>query len=114
MLILILEFNGDFKHEHPQIIQDFLPEIEEFARVCIPHFPPLIIRCSLPDSLYTLRSWIPFMFFSPLPSNYPKTTSSISISTKSRARYVVLISTIIGHVAEIFGLSGSLALHEVY
>lgn len=27
------EFNGDFKHEHPEAIQKHLPEIEEFARV---------------------------------------------------------------------------------
>ena len=27
------EFNGDFKHEHPEWIEQNLPEIEEFARV---------------------------------------------------------------------------------
>ena len=32
---LIVEFNGDFKHEHPAIIQQNLPEIEEFARVSL-------------------------------------------------------------------------------
>ncbi|OJT14994.1 UPF0676 protein [Trametes pubescens] len=27
-----LEFNGDFTHDHPQVLQQFLPEVEEFAR----------------------------------------------------------------------------------
>ena len=30
---LYIEFNGDFKHNHPPIIEKNLPEIEEFARV---------------------------------------------------------------------------------
>ena len=32
-LTIIIEFNGDFKHEHPAVVQDNLAEIEEFARV---------------------------------------------------------------------------------
>lgn len=29
----VAEFNGEFSQIHPQVIQDNLPEIEEFARV---------------------------------------------------------------------------------
>jgi hypothetical protein len=27
------EFNGDFSHNHPEVLQQRLPEIEEFAKV---------------------------------------------------------------------------------
>ena len=29
------EFNGDFKHDHPAVVQEHLEEVEEFARVCL-------------------------------------------------------------------------------
>ena len=32
-LTIFAEFNGDFKHEHPAVVQDNIAEIDEFARV---------------------------------------------------------------------------------
>ncbi|KAI0325729.1 Clavaminate synthase-like protein [Cubamyces sp. BRFM 1775] len=54
----IPKFNGDFKHEHPAIIQQNLPEIEEFARslhseVLDPLHVLLAIALELPEDYFT-------------------------------------------------------------
>ncbi|KAI0090927.1 Clavaminate synthase-like protein [Irpex rosettiformis] len=54
----IPKFNGDFKHSHPAIIQDNLPEIEEFARslhseVLDPLHVLLAIALELPEDYFT-------------------------------------------------------------
>ncbi|KZV79456.1 Clavaminate synthase-like protein, partial [Exidia glandulosa HHB12029] len=52
------KFNGDFKHNHPKIIQDNLPEIEAFARslhseVLDPLHTLLAIALELPEDYFT-------------------------------------------------------------
>ncbi|CAL1717374.1 unnamed protein product [Somion occarium] len=54
----IPKFNGDFEHKHPKIVQDFLPEIEEFARslhseVLDPLHVLLAIALELPEDYFT-------------------------------------------------------------
>ncbi|OBZ66317.1 hypothetical protein A0H81_13850 [Grifola frondosa] len=53
----IPKFNGDFRHEHPAIIQEHLPEIEEFARslhteVLDPLHRILAIALELPEDYF--------------------------------------------------------------
>ncbi|CDO71806.1 hypothetical protein BN946_scf184939.g30 [Trametes cinnabarina] len=54
----IPKFNGDFKHQHPAIIQEHLAEIEEFARslhteVLDPLHVVLAIALELPEDYFT-------------------------------------------------------------
>ncbi|KAH9916187.1 Clavaminate synthase-like protein [Amylocystis lapponica] len=54
----IPKFNGDFPHEHPQLIQDRLPEIEEFARslhteILDPLHVLLALALELPEDYFT-------------------------------------------------------------
>ncbi|KIK66887.1 hypothetical protein GYMLUDRAFT_37955 [Collybiopsis luxurians FD-317 M1] len=54
----IPKFNGDFPHNHPEVIQKNLPEIEEFARslhteVLDPLFVLLAIALELPEDYFT-------------------------------------------------------------
>jgi isopenicillin N synthase-like dioxygenase len=44
----VLEFNGDFSHNHPGVIQERLPEIQEFAKV----FCPACVRSSVSLTAY--------------------------------------------------------------
>lgn len=43
-LIRLAEFNGDFKQEHPEVLQKHKDEIEEFARVRFVEFGVLLHR----------------------------------------------------------------------
>jgi len=54
----IPKFNGDFKHEHPALIEEHLPEIEEFAKslhteVLDPLHTLLAIALELPEDYFT-------------------------------------------------------------
>ncbi|KIP06265.1 hypothetical protein PHLGIDRAFT_128393 [Phlebiopsis gigantea 11061_1 CR5-6] len=54
----IPKFNGDFKHQHPEIVQDNITEIEEFARslhteVLDPLHVLLAIALELPEDYFT-------------------------------------------------------------
>ncbi|KAE9390482.1 Clavaminate synthase-like protein [Gymnopus androsaceus JB14] len=54
----IPKFNGDFPQNHPKVIQDNLPEIEEFARalhseVLDPLFVLLALALELPEDFFT-------------------------------------------------------------
>ena len=44
MIMTFLEFDGFFEHNHPDIVKNNLPEIEEFSRVSCMLYQPISAR----------------------------------------------------------------------
>ncbi|KAI0366153.1 Clavaminate synthase-like protein [Pilatotrama ljubarskyi] len=70
----IPKFNGDFKHEHPEVLQQYLPEIEEFARS---------LHTEVLDPLHTILA-----IALGLPDDYLKETHRYEVKSEDHLRYM--------------------------
>ena len=81
--LLDIEFNGSFKHEHPELLKEHIQEIETFARVSVPScHSALHLTCRQLSSPFTLKFWTASMYFLPSLLSCQKTISPTSTNTK--------------------------------